>query len=676
MRITIVFLLALLVRVSLAQPSGDSIEPDFSSINESIYYENGKMGLQKAHNKPITPATYDSLYAINQFRYAARRYSKSAKQHLWGIIDNKGQVVLPIKFRKLEISHSFVIVGLQEQNLINYGVGLINGEMLIQSVYNKAKALNNQFLSVKEDVKILVFNSFGEKVLNISADSISMLNSSYAKYYINGKVGILNIITEEIEQVKYSDIKIDEDQILAKRFPVWTSYKSYDTLVYDYDDFEVWDENFIVRIEDKSWVINEDNGSLSEVFDKIIQVNKSLAMVANGNMWGAINNFGKIIIPNKYKKITSDGEFIYAKSDAEASNWTLFDNYGYQRAVHRYDSVQFISEGRIGIKRKGKWGFLNRYGKEIISPIYDKATAFKDDLSIVTFFGEDGIINREGKWVVPPKKTRIIDYGYDRLLCIANGQYQVKSIDGELIYFTGNTLKMHGNGFTELDSTGSFVRNISFSGTFESPELIYDSKMTGGAGLVIFKYNDKFGFKDQRGRIIIANRYEDVRPFYERMAAIKINNKWGFINLDEQLIVQPRYDSVGSFSKKSCIVNKGGLLGVVNMKGIEIIPTNYDKIDHLSNGRFKVRKDNKWGILNENGSVSIPVKYTQFKQVSDQLFIVKKNGKYGTIDSKGVSKMPLVYNYIDYNQASKTLITKMSFKNEWTPLRKVHSESN
>jgi len=664
------------VRVSLAQPSGDSPELVSSSSNTHFYFENGRMGLQKAPNKPITPAVYDSLYTINQSRYAAQRFNKSTNQGLWGIIDDKGQVILPITFRKLTIANPFVIVGLQEKNLISYGICSIDGAILIEPIYESAEVLNNLYIASRQDENIILFNSLGEKIFHIKSDSLSMLSTSHAKYFVNGKAGILNVSNRKAESIKYADIKIIGDEILIRKLPTWNIYRSYDTLTYNFENIIEWDINLIVSTKEKSWIINEENTNLSEAYDSIRQISKSLALVANDNKWGAINNYGKVIIPVKYHKIISDSEFIYARSNAEENNWAIFDGYGFKRAIHKYDSIQFITQGRIGIKRKGKWGFLDRYGKEIISPIYDKVTPFKDDLSVVTFFGEDGIINREGKWVVPPNKLKIISYGNNRLLGEINGQYQVKSFSGDLIYFTGNLLEMNNNGFTETDSTGSFVRNISWSGTFKSADQIFDSKMAGGSGLIIFKANDKFGFKDQQGRIIIANRYEAVRPFHERMAAIKINKKWGFINLDEQLIVQPHYDSVGSFSNSTCIVKQGDLLGIVNSKGNKTIPVNYNKIERLSNGKFKVQKTNKWGILNDNGSVSIPVKYTKFKQVSDNLFIVKKNGKYGTINSAGVSEMPLIYEYIDYNRSGRTLITKVAHKNEWTLLRKVHSESN
>ena len=91
--------------------------------------------------------------------------------------------------------------------------------------------------------------------------------------------------------------------------------------------------------------------------------------------------------------------------------------------------------------------------------------------------------------------------------------------------FTGNKLEMISTGFLEYDSGGVIIRKISWTGTYEYFNPENEIAMTGGSGLLIFKKNGKYGFKDQRGRIVIANQYEAAKAFHNRLASIKINNK-------------------------------------------------------------------------------------------------------------------------------------------------------
>ncbi len=661
----------------MSQPSGDSAEPYAGSSNTALYSQNGKIGLQKSKNKPITPAVYDTLYQASATRYIGRRYMSSKQQMMWGVIDEAGKKVLPFKYRKLTMKYEWFIAGYQDKNKVNYGIYSLDGEELIKPDYNSIFILSKSYIAAAKGEQIFVFNKIGVKTLQVEADSLRAVNSSYAKFYKRGKVGLLKYNGGQVLASEYQDIKITEDEILVRNYPKWNFITGYDTLNFNEEIVTEWQNNFIVTNNNKSWLMSSDGQVISSIYDSFKKVNKSFSIVNKDGKWGVVNNFGHEIVSLNYSEIVSDEEVIYARNLASKMKWLLFDHYGYQKSKLEYDSANFISEGRIAVKRNGKWGFLDRFGIEVISPVFDKVGQFRKGLSIVTFYGEDGIINREGKWIVLPEKIKICNQGNSTLLAITQGQYQVRSFNGELIYFSRNKMKMTGFGFVEYDSTNAeIIRKISWHGTIIQHSLVNESTMAGGAGLLVFKANNKFGFKDQKGRIIIANRYDDVKPFNQKLAAIKINNKWGFIDLDEKLIIQPRYDSVNHFDRGFCITSKNTLLGVVNLTGEEILKNQYQQIILLSNGRFRVLKNNYWGVLDGNGAVVIHEKYNTLLPVKENYYIVERNGKYGTIDLAGVNKIPLLYDFIGYNEQTETLTTKLSYKKEWAFLMKTHSINN
>ena len=92
---------------------------------------NGRMGLQKNPRKPITPAVYDTLFMHDPTRYVGKRFNTTKQQAYWGIIDASGNLVIPFKYRVLEIKEAIVIVGLSEHNLMKYGAYSIDGEEII-----------------------------------------------------------------------------------------------------------------------------------------------------------------------------------------------------------------------------------------------------------------------------------------------------------------------------------------------------------------------------------------------------------------------------------------------------------------------------------------------------------------------------------------------------------------
>ena len=670
-----------IMQLGLAQPSSDPM----ASINDirsnsikspNVYVINGRMGLQKNLHKPITPAVYDTLYMLNPSRYVGKRFNTTKQQSFWGIIDDGGNLVIPFKYRVLKINEAIAFVGLSEHNLIRYGAYSLDGEEIISPKYESVKVLSAQLIAAKRKGHTSVFNRSGIKVFQVDADSISLLRQDYFKISVNGKAGITRLNNDVLLTNSYRDVKMINNEVWIKRYPKWQIIRGYDTLNLDYENVIDWQNCFIVTSGGKSLLINNRDQAISASYDSIIKVNNSLSLIRNHNKWGVLNNYGKEIIPVSYSQIFNDDEVIYTRNPGKHGKWWLFDYYGFGKTKLKYDSVRPISDGRIAIERNGKWGFMDRYGNEVITPIFDKASQFDNGLAVVTFYGEEGIIDRTGKWVAPPTPISIQSFDNNILLGKVNGQYQIKKFNGELIYFTRNQLEMTSTGFLERDSIGVTLRKISWTGTYEYYNSENEITMTGGSGLLIFKEKGKYGFKDQRQRIIIANRYEAVKPFHQRLAAIKINNKWGFINLDEQIIIQPRYDSVGHFNGNTCITKKNSLFGVINLRGEEIVPNQYQDITPLGSGQFRVQKNGKWGILAESGAVVIHPKYSNLYPVNQSFYITERNGKYGTIDNTGVNKIPMLYDFIGYNNESKTMVTKMAYKDEWAFLMKTHSANN
>ena len=60
-------------------------------------------------------------------------------------------------------------------------------------------------------------------------------------------------------------------------------------------------------------------------------------------------------------------------------------------------------------------------------------------------------------------------------------------------------------------------------------------------------FNDKFGFVDEKGKIVIPYKYEDALNFAEDLAAVKLNGKWGFIDKNDKIVIPCKYDDAASF---------------------------------------------------------------------------------------------------------------------------------
>lgn len=118
-----------------------------------------------------------------------------------------------------------------------------------------------------------------------------------------------------------------------------------------------------------------------------------------------------------------------------------------------------------------KFGFIDRTGEEVISLKYDFASDFSEDFSWVRKGDKMGCINRQGFEAIPFVYDAISDFVIEH-----NEQYKFKE------------------------------------------------------GLACVKMNDKWGYVDYTGKVVIPFEFEDAWGFSEGFAWVKKSGKWGVVD--------------------------------------------------------------------------------------------------------------------------------------------------
>jgi hypothetical protein len=148
---------------------------------------------------------------------------------------------------------------------------------------------------------------------------------------------------------------------------------------------------------------------------------------------------------------------------------------------HRYESAWDFSEGRAAVSEDGQTaGFIDKTGEYVAPPIYEDVWDFHDGLAAVKLYGKWGFIDRDGKMVITPK-FQAVNRGFQEGLAAVN---------------VGGTELPHGpvdgGKWGYIDKTGAWV----VPPTFDHVSLTWEH------GVTLVWIGDKRGYINRQGEYI------------------------------------------------------------------------------------------------------------------------------------------------------------------------------
>ena len=141
--------------------------------------------------------------------------------------------------------------------------------------------------------------------------------------------------------------------------------------------------------------------------------------------------------------------------------------------------------------------------------------------------------------------------------------------------------------------------------------LIFLFSKTNAQNLKPFEANNGlYGYKDEKGKIVIPARYVTATYFYDGIdkAWVYLNSKFALIDKKGKLVTPFKYTYVNFFSEGMAVVaidtkfmEAGGSYGFVDKNGKEVIPTIYEHAEEFKDGKARVKKDRKEFFIDKTG---------------------------------------------------------------------------
>lgn len=197
---------------------------------------------------------------------------------------------------------------------------------------------------------------------------------------------------------------------------------------------------------------------------------------------------------------------------------------------------------KILVDKKGKVGYADQNGNQVIECQYESAQPFKDGVAIVTKSGKAGIIDTKGTVLLPLKYTQISSWN--------NELYLVKS----------------GKNMGLVDHSGKIVlpiiySHVSKSNCYGRALIALGGKATANEKKT-YMANAKYGIIDNNGNVLITPKYKGLYEFSYDGANQKAYHEgkrlsFSYHNTEDTLVTDCKY--LG-FSKNGFSIYSAGIM--------------------------------------------------------------------------------------------------------------------
>jgi hypothetical protein len=481
-------------------PYGDIVDVYKNGL--AIIKANGKYGYANIKEKVVIKPRYDN---VADFSGGLMKVEMNGK---YGYVNEEGKEVIKPRYQNTYLFENGLVFARVNKNE-KWGLIGEKGREVIKPRYDGV-AYFDRFLSrVETDGKIGFVNDRGEEVIFPCFDKVERMKNGFARVWADGKIGFINQKGGVVVQPRFDGAedfaKDGLARVMMNKKWGYINQEGEEAIEPRFDESWDFSANGLARV-----AINGKMGFINRKGEMVIELrspywaygdflSNGLAVIfdpasENGG-FGLINEKGEEVLAPRFVRLdghfSPDGlmpvsvgrEIIFVNGDGTVY---IYDS------VSDFESVMENKNGKYakpkrggGYFHRGKYGYINIKGEEIIAPRFVEAGPFSSN-GLAWVRTEQGwcYINEKGEEVTRPIHGDTLSWHYP--------------VSHDLFWTMENVRY----------ATGKFTAN----------------------GLAWINVSGKYGYINEKDEIIIATRFDEAADFSANgLARVRVGKKWGYI---------------------------------------------------------------------------------------------------------------------------------------------------
>ncbi len=631
---------------------------DNRPFNETIGVQKGqKWGLMSTSGKELVPAIYDKLEPFFGGYYKVAIQGKFTNRYFYGLINDKGKVMLNLDYFALDLEENLAIATKLEESQFLKGVLSKELKWVTPIAYSSIRLAEKLIIAQSPNGQYDIYAMDGRKL----ASSLDALDEKRSHLITNhrGKVGKISwdgavIIPAVNKQITTEGTLIPFSNWLVD--PIGENFRVMG------DSLARWNLEWIVY-KNEFFQLYSDGQSISEEYEYVASGQQHIIARSNGKSnWLALDISGQPILQNS-DSIRTMGHYLVAK---EKDQWWVHDRLGQKISDKKFEQVVAKNSRYLAVKKHDYWAILDGATKELSAFRYDEIGEIIGSKAVVKYIHQWGVHHPEHGWVLAPNFNKI-DHRQGHFIAQKKDGYYLYDDSGfplfqtidQLIFTDEMILVFHEGNFSVIGKRGRPLSNTEYASISkwsdyfelqaEWSELIHENgrkvleirdmvqDVAGfSEGYFLIRKNNQYGFVDTDGKLRIANRYDSASVFTEGLAPIKLRGKWGFIDQNERLVIQPHYQEVSAFSSGIATYRLSNKYGFISTDGREITAAIFPSIERTTYGNYLLSDEmGRFGFADQKGILRLSPAYEAIEDLGDNRIRTTRNGKVGLLDYNG-----------------------------------------